>query len=169
VRRSLVHFAELDKEQFSAAKALIACVELRSVRFTRFSFTSNLGARTDPEGNIEVSSSSRSTQTIDSGFLKITYDLGIQGHQEDVLIMNIGARIEVLYAVPEEQSFNDSQMKAFARSNGMLNVWPYWREYVQSSTQRAGLASLTLPLFRVVPKSTKPKSKLIEQSERIQD
>lgn len=157
MRRGLVHFVELNREQFNSVRALIACVELQSVRFSRFSFISHLEARTDPDGEIEISSSSRSTPAIKDGILNITFDLGIQGHQKDVLVMSIGARIEVQYSVPKEQTFDAIQMKVFARSNGMLNVWPYWREYVQAATQRAGLAPLTLPLFRIMHKSSESK------------
>jgi len=157
VRRGVTHFVALGREEFDSAKALITCVELLHVTFSRFKFTSHLEARTEPEGQIELASSSRLSPSIKEGLFTITYDLGVQGFQGDILIIDVGARIEALYSVPKDKSFGDAQMKAFARSNGMLNVWPYWREYVQTATQRAGLAPLTLPLFRVLQKQKKAK------------
>jgi preprotein translocase subunit SecB len=31
--------------------------------------------------------------------------------------------------------------------NGIYNIWPYWREYVQTTTSRLGLPPLTLPVL----------------------
>lgn len=39
-------------------------------------------------------------------------------------------------------------LERFARENGVFNVWPYFREFVQSCTTRMGLPALTLPLKR---------------------
>jgi hypothetical protein len=48
--------------------------------------------------------------------------------------------------IPEEAVKN---FDAFARTNSMVHVWPYYRELVQSTTWRMGLPPLPLPLFRV--------------------
>lgn len=149
MRRGLIHSVELAQKEFENAKALIACVELQEVRLSRFKFISSLDDRSQPDGQIEISSTSRSNPTIAGSAFRISFDLGLQGHQEGILIIDITARIEAIYSVPEDKTFSAAQMKAFSRSNGMLNIWPYWREYVQAATQRAGLAPLTLPLFRV--------------------
>jgi preprotein translocase subunit SecB len=98
--------------------------------------------------------------------LTILFDLGIQGHHGEISVIEINATLEAIYSVPSGSSFTDLQIQSFARSNGMLNVWPYWREYVQAATQRAGLAPLTLPLFRVTHKPTSPKKPQTEPAEK---
>lgn len=38
-----------------------------------------------------------------------------------------------------------AECEAFARLNGIYHVWPYWREFVQSSSVRMGLPPLVFP------------------------
>jgi hypothetical protein len=40
-------------------------------------------------------------------------------------------------------------LAAFAKVNGIYNVWPYFRELVQSMGSRLGLPPVVLPVFRV--------------------
>jgi len=47
----------------------------------------------------------------------------------------------------DEIPVSDELAAAFGRLNGIYNVWPYWREYVQSASVRAGLPPVTLPLM----------------------
>ena len=42
---------------------------------------------------------------------------------------------------------SDEFAGAFGKMNGIHNVWPYWREYVQSVSTRAGMPPVTLPLM----------------------
>lgn len=41
----------------------------------------------------------------------------------------------------------DEAADAFGKMNGIHNIWPYWREYVQSVSARAGLPPLVVPLI----------------------
>jgi preprotein translocase subunit SecB len=45
---------------------------------------------------------------------------------------------------------------AFAASNSMVHIWPYYREIVQSVTWRMGLPPFPLPLFRVSGEELQP-------------
>lgn len=47
---------------------------------------------------------------------------------------------------PEER---DDFFSAFANVNAVFNVWPYFRELVQSSLARMGLQPVALPVYRV--------------------
>src|SRR6266566_2163153 len=66
---------------------------------------------------------------------------------EDFFI-RIEARFVVSYAVRSEEGLTQDNFDAFGERNGIYNVWPYWREFVQSTTARMGLPPLTLPVFR---------------------
>ncbi len=47
-----------------------------------------------------------------------------------------------------EYSFNEEFLKIYLDVNLNYNTWPYFREFVQSATQRAGLPPLTLPFYK---------------------
>lgn len=47
-----------------------------------------------------------------------------------------------------------SHFSAFGELNGVFNVWPYWREFVQSTTTRMGLPPLMVPSLKLFGKST---------------
>jgi preprotein translocase subunit SecB len=64
----------------------------------------------------------------------------------------IDGEFELAYKLPEDIKATQAEARAFAESNAILNVWPYWREFVQNSITRMNLPPLTLPLFRVLPR-----------------
>ena len=44
---------------------------------------------------------------------------------------------------------NEGALELFAQANGTFNLWPYWREFVQSTSTRMGLPALTVPSYRI--------------------
>ncbi len=60
-------------------------------------------------------------------------------------------RAEATYAVHYEldstEAIDTADLEAFGYVNGMLTLWPYWREFVQQCLSRTGLPSLALPPF----------------------
>lgn len=64
-----------------------------------------------------------------------------------------GLRIEAAfllsYAVASITGLSKEHIDAFGAMNGVFNVWPYWREYVQSTTVRMGLPALTVPSLKL--------------------
>ncbi|MCL5669760.1 MAG: hypothetical protein M1423_00425 [Acidobacteria bacterium] len=63
----------------------------------------------------------------------------------------VDVSFELLYKIPPDLDPSRAELRAFAGTNAIFNAWPYWREFVQSMTARAGLPPLTLPLFRILP------------------
>jgi len=69
------------------------------------------------------------------------------------LMVSVGEFVQIIadfaleYGVDKTMIFTDEVAAAFGRLNGIYNVWPYWREYVQSTVARLGLPPLTLPLM----------------------
>ena len=150
--------ALLDKSALEDARALMRCADLASVRFVKFGLTLSPNGG-DPNQDIDVSTHSKITGESGEGELHLYFDLRVKGKREETVVLEIAGRLQAIYKIPTEENPTNSQIKAFARSNGMLNVWSYWREFVQSATVRAGLAPLTLPLFRVIPAPAKPLEK----------
>jgi hypothetical protein len=62
----------------------------------------------------------------------------------------VGADFRAVYQLqmPEADDPDDDALATFAYWNGLLNVWPYWREYVGNVLQRARIEALPIPLFK---------------------
>lgn len=58
----------------------------------------------------------------------------------------IEAEFDVCYLSNEEVT--KEQLNAFSQNNVGYNVWPYWREFVQSSCCRAGLSPIRIPFYK---------------------
>lgn len=70
-----------------------------------------------------------------------------EGPDETGTSLRIRAEFVLTYKVESLDGITDEHINAFGRMNGIHNAWPYWREYVQSTTARMGLPPLTLPLM----------------------
>ena len=86
----------------------------------------------------------------------------------DDYFLKIEARFVVTYQVRSAEGLTQDNFDAFAERNGIFNVWPYWREFVQSMTARMGLPPLTVPVFRIGTAKLKqdtalPPTKVIKQ------
>lgn len=47
----------------------------------------------------------------------------------------------------------DEVLIEFARTNGMMHLWPYLRAYVQAASAQLGLVPVVLPVFRIQPQA----------------
>lgn len=93
---------------------------------------------------------------------KIVVELGMKatatydGNDSDPAIL-ISATFVLVYRLKEAiPDMSDEQLVAFGQHQGMLNAWPYWREFVQSATSRMGLPPLKMPL--IVPAGLEPEN-----------
>lgn len=59
----------------------------------------------------------------------------------------IQAVFQLIYAVKSPITFSEEQLAAFGEFNGIYNAWPYWREYVHSTTVRMGLPPMVVPVY----------------------
>jgi hypothetical protein len=56
------------------------------------------------------------------------------------------AGFQLIYRRKSEQvRFSNADYEAFTAIRASADVWPYWREFVQSMTVRTGLPQLTMP------------------------
>ena len=72
-----------------------------------------------------------------------------EGDETGKLCCEIKAQVALTYHTKHEGEFDQAQLDAFGRTNGIFNAWPYWREFVQSSTTRMGLPALVVPSFKM--------------------
>lgn len=81
---------------------------------------------------------------------------GVEGSDstgnEPRTILRIHASFLATYALEPSDSgtITPEQTDAFGKVNGLFNIWPYWRELVQSITTRMALPPLTLPVLHVM-------------------
>ena len=78
-------------------------------------------------------------------------DNTIVAHGHDVRGLVGDGLVTVLDYSLDETALNlatiDRIAMAFGKINGIFNIWPYWREYVQSSISRIGLPPVAIPLM----------------------
>lgn len=84
--------------------------------------------------------------------LIVMVDLGVrltspEDEENRTVYLVIEAQFLVEYTMSEE--LDDDAIKAFATSNSVHNVWPFWRQHVFDVVQRGRLPSIDVPLFSV--------------------
>lgn len=68
---------------------------------------------------------------------------------------------ELHYTVESAGAFPDEVLLEFGAVNGVFNVWPYWREYIQTTAARMQLPPLIIPVFRVVQRTEEQQKQSI--------
>jgi hypothetical protein len=147
----LNHVSEIDQATFETVRQLIVRAELQSVRLAKCKVSTKPRAAESDKDHVAFALITKADGKRDGERLDCEFSFTLNATHEslDSKPMEILLTLEATYKVPSEITFSPKQVRAFAKTNGMLNVWPYWREFVQSVTSRAGLPPLTLPLFRV--------------------
>lgn len=64
-------------------------------------------------------------------------------------LVRLETRWRLTYSHPPGFLVTGEDLDGFAANNGILNVWPYWREFVNSIFSRMALHLPPLPVFRV--------------------
>lgn len=81
--------------------------------------------------------------------------------------LQIRAKYQLIYMTKKAEKFTPEQLGGFTQLSATSDVWPYWREFIQSMTTRMGLPPLTVPLFSsssVEAVETKPAKKKASRS-----
>lgn len=69
-----------------------------------------------------------------------------QDPEDDITpIIEITATFNAKHLSPTKLS--DEVLKAFSENNVGYNVWPYWREFAQSSTSRLNVPTFEIPFY----------------------
>ncbi len=84
--------------------------------------------------------------------LSVKYD-----EADDEELLRIEAQFVLRYSMPSFEGLKKANIAAFGKLNGLYNAWPYWREFVQSTTVRMGLPPLTVPVYRPLDAVRRPK------------
>lgn len=84
--------------------------------------------------------------------LEFVLDLAHGQQDAQSPVLHLAAQYMLVYRLPEGSEYAEASLRWFAELNATLNAWPYWRELVHTVAARVGLGSITLPVFRAMPK-----------------
>ncbi len=59
------------------------------------------------------------------------------------------ARFRILYSAEPGDSLDEADIEQFVYWNAVFNAWPYWREYLSSTLNRAQLPRFVAPVLPV--------------------
>ena len=62
--------------------------------------------------------------------------------------VKIGCQFLLIYHIPTLDGLTDEAITAFAKTSGVFSAWPYWREFVHSTSFRLGVEPIVLPTYR---------------------
>jgi hypothetical protein len=74
------------------------------------------------------------------------YDATDKEHRDQPRV-EIKCKLIVMYHVPSFDGLSKENCLAFAHTSGVFSAWPYWREFVHSSSFRFGIDPIVLPTY----------------------
>jgi hypothetical protein len=144
-------------ENVQLARRLIAVVQLEDVRLVQAAARTSIRLRVEA-GEIEFSAqhSAKASQGISNGvfYVVAAFELRITSVKAGAtepkkLPLHLKVEYELRYRVPGDFKASKAELASFAKFNGVYNAWPYFREYVQTTTQRMNLPPVIMPVFRI--------------------
>jgi hypothetical protein len=147
-------------ETVQTARRLIAAVQLDNVRLVDAMARAGVRSR-EEAGEVELfyEHSARAPQGIRGGVFYVLASLEVRISSARVegkkMPLHLKVEYELKYRVPKDFKASKAEVSSFAKMNGIYNAWPYFREYVQTTTQRMNLPPVVLPVYRIpqTPKS----------------
>ena len=108
---------------------------------------------------------------VSCGF-RATYPAEAAGHGGDASVSSrpesgvmIAATFELAYELGEPDRVSADDAEQFARVNGVLHAWPYWREIAQNTSVRMGISPLVIQTFKIPspydPEAERPSDEML--------
>jgi len=153
------------KKQTDRLKSLISSVQIQGIRLTEISANTRIRSSEDVGAvNFRAkTSTSVSEQHKDGTFFVVTFiDAQLAPKEEEKNpVVTIKAGFEIRYKLPGDFAASRSEITSFAKTNGVYNAWPYWRELIQNTFARMNLPPVVLPLLRMgsgIPQAKQEKA-----------
>jgi hypothetical protein len=137
------------------ASPVASVVNLAAVFATEFSATrAGSGipgpekASIDMKAKVDLVEQADEDKTLTVGILFSLriYDAAGKERREQPLV-EIKCKLIVAYQVPSFDGLSKENCLAFAHTSGVFSAWPYWREFVHSSSFRLGIDPIVLPTY----------------------
>jgi hypothetical protein len=139
---------------------LLPQVQLHDLRLLNTSCSVPAGGPPKPAPELRQSitvNSSRTTQP-PAIVAQISFSLiGTDAEKHEGL--RVEATFGVMYLTRTLEAISPEALAAFSQTVGVQNVWPFWREFVQSMTGRMGLPPLRMPLLSPAQLTFTPEQK----------
>jgi preprotein translocase subunit SecB len=154
-------------KQPSELAALIAAVQIKSVRLVETSAKTNIHSPSEVgktvECSIDTSTHVKNVLSCPPSFYVIaSIHFRLAGNKPEAEpAVSVKASFELEYQLPSEFNVKQKELNDFAEINSVFNAWPYWREYIQNVFSRMNLPPMTLPVYRLKDRmlgQTKPPS-----------
>lgn len=135
---------------FAQTRALFDVVRIRDVRLMSCATRGSV----DPERSLilDVGRDSTAERTIPD---RVTVDVAFrltgraQESESRDALLSIEATFRATYTIPTDTVTDTATLRFFAATNGVFNLWPYWREFVQSASLRMGFHGIVVPTLRI--------------------
>ena len=62
---------------------------------------------------------------------------------------SLTARFRLTYTLPSNHDLREDEIENFVHWNAVGNVWPYWREYLADTINRANLPRFAVPVMKM--------------------
>jgi hypothetical protein len=129
-------------------------VQIQAVSLTHAKVASAVSAFGTPE-ELEIDQGYRARYELpadDGDTLFVFIDLRLNAREpseesSSTDVIELEATYRLVYRLPEAGKYPSDAVGHFAELNGAYNVWPYWRELVQTVSGRTGVASIVIPVF----------------------
>ena len=141
-------------------------VELKAIRLTDSKLSSTRFIQA-PAGAIGIAIDFESKQlTAPAGAISLQVGFKMAGTESpdepeatrnEEPMVTVSCSYDVEYVVREGFQPSKAQIDAFREGNAIFNVWPYFREYLQSSLQRMGFPPFVAPFLKIEPQRKAPK------------
>ncbi len=99
--------------------------------------------------------------------VRFTLEGRFEGEESEGSALLIDAVFNAFYEIPSDHQASKEALDFFANANGTFNLWPYWREFVQSTAARMGVAGLIVPTYRVEEVFTGPGT--VDRTQKAQE
>ena len=90
---------------------------------------------------------------------------GADSAEQEQELVSIDATFLAVYRLEDASSYPRDALGHFAELNGTYNVWPYWRELVQTFAARAGMGGLVVPVFKPPIRNVEEPEELLPREE----
>ena len=141
------------KKDFSE---LIKCINLRNIYIKNSKFFVDKSLFS-PKGNAVHLKESFKISKNTKNYLEILCSFLIEVKNKKKIPVSIN--VEYLIEYDTTKKIEQSLFKYLIDTHIKLTIFPYLREFVNSTSTRMGISPIVLPLFKILPKVKKPKTK----------
>lgn len=135
-----------------AVLELARSADLKNIRVVEF--TARLMEQPPDDSPVASVSSKVRTAELPGGFVvegAFTLEAGPESGEGGGSFLELKYRVGAVYELRGEALPTAEVLDAFAETNGMIHLWPYFRAYVQQACAQLAIMPIVLPPFRIKP------------------